>query len=71
MNCETCKHYRPTSVLKGGKPGEGECWRFPPSAQFVSAPQGVMKVCTFPVVQKDWTCGEHSVKIATFANAEN
>lgn len=59
--CATCKWFKLGSALSGLQPGQGVCFRFPPSSNGFAAPGGVATVTTRPsVYSKDEACGEHA-----------
>lgn len=54
--CASCRHFHVDAKnLK-----QGHCTRFPPVAQALASPRGVVEMSIVPTVNRDFGCGEHS-----------
>jgi len=62
--CETCVFFKPGSVLQGGSPGQGVCFRYPPSVFPMNVQGGVGSISLRAGVKKEEpACGEYETNL--------
>lgn len=55
--CASCRHFH----VDARNMKQGHCQAHPPQATPVVTPRGVMEMSIVPIVNRAYTCGEHSL----------